>query len=185
MMQFGERVSIFDYFDKFLKIQIRNGELVLEFTIRFAKILNEILESYKLDDQMCLVVYLSAFDRKMNYLLRDKEPKNLHQAFMIAIEIENNIKYGLTQSHFSINICRQDEMQRKNQCHIECLISDQQISTLGVVNSFVEDLEIKTCEHEISLLQRRNDSIRAELNAHVYGITKMNDRIDSFDELSR
>ena len=41
---------------------------------------------------MCLVVYLDAFDKKMSYLLRDKEPKTLHQAFMIAIEIENNIK---------------------------------------------------------------------------------------------
>lgn len=110
MMQFGERVSISDYFDKFLKIQIRNGELVLEFNIRFAKILNEIPESYKPDDQMCLVVYLSAFDQKMSYLLRDKEPKTLHQAFMTAIEIENNIKYGLTRSHFSRNICQQDEV---------------------------------------------------------------------------
>ena len=108
MKQFRERVSISNYFDKFLKIQIRNGELVLAFNIRFVKVLNEIPKIHKLDDQVCLVVYLDAFDKNMSYLLRDKEPKTLHQAFMTAIEIENNVTYGLIKSHFSQNVCQQD-----------------------------------------------------------------------------
>ena len=78
MNQFKEKIRISDYFDKFLKIQIRNGEFVPEFNIRFAKVFNDIPESYKLDDQVCLVVYLDAFDKNMSYLLRDKEPKTLH-----------------------------------------------------------------------------------------------------------
>ena len=71
---------------------------------------------------------------------------------MMAIEIENNIKIFLTWSHFSRNICQQDEVQRKNQCHKECLISYQQIGTTTIINNFVENLEVKTCEHEVSLL---------------------------------
>lgn len=87
MKKFGERVSISDYFDKFLKIQIRNDELVPKFNIKFAKVLNEIPKKYNPNDQVCLVVYLNAFDRKMSYLLRDKESKTLHQVFMTTVEI--------------------------------------------------------------------------------------------------
>ena len=72
---------------------------------------------------MCLVVYLDAFDKNMIYLFRDKEPKTFHQAFVTAIEIENNIKYRITKSHFSKTFCWQDEVQRINQCQKECLIS--------------------------------------------------------------
>ena len=68
MKQFGERVRISYYFDKFLKIQIRSNELVLENNIKFGKVLSEILERCKPDDQMCLVVYLDEFDKKMSYL---------------------------------------------------------------------------------------------------------------------
>ena len=74
-------------------------------------------------------------------------------------------------------------MQSTSQCHKECLILDRQISTPVVVNSFVEDSEIKTCEHEISLLQRRNDSLLAELNAHVCSIIAVEHKVSSLDEL--
>ena len=67
-----ERVSISDYFDKFLKIQIGSDELVPKFNIKFVKVLNDIPQKCKANDQVCLVVYLDAFDKKMSYLLRDK-----------------------------------------------------------------------------------------------------------------
>jgi hypothetical protein len=105
MEQFREWVSISDSYDKSLKIHIQSDELVLQFNIRFAKVLNEIPESYRPDDQMCLAVYFDAFDKKMNYLLRDKEPQTLYQAFATARDIENNMKYGLTRGHFSMNDC--------------------------------------------------------------------------------
>ena len=78
MEQFGERVSISNYYDRFLKIHIECDELVPQFNIRFAKVLNDIPEDYRPDDQMCLSVYFDAFDKKMNYLLRDKEPHTLY-----------------------------------------------------------------------------------------------------------
>ena len=105
MEQFGERVSISDSYDKFLKIHIECDELVPQFNIRFAKVLNEILENYIPNDQMYLAIYFDAFDNKMNYLLRDKECKTLYQAFMTTMDIENNLKYGLTRSHFARNVC--------------------------------------------------------------------------------
>ena len=101
MEKFGERVSISNSYSKFLKIHIEDSELIPCLNIRFAKCLNEILQSYRPDDQMCLVVYFDAFDKKLNYLLRDKEPRTLYHDFMTTIEIENNLKYGLTRNHFA------------------------------------------------------------------------------------
>ena len=74
MEQFGERVSISYSYRNFLWIHSENGEFVPQFNIKFARVLNEIPEGYRPDDQMCLAIYFDAFDKKMNYLLRDKEP---------------------------------------------------------------------------------------------------------------
>ena len=103
MEQFEERVSISDSYSKLVRIHIENDELVPQFNFRFARTLNEISEKCRLDDQVCLIVYLDAFDKKMNYRLRDKEPQTLYQAFMTARDIENNLKYGLMRDHFSMN----------------------------------------------------------------------------------
>ena len=72
MEKFGERVRISNSYDKFLKIHIECDEFVPWFNIRFAKVLSEIPENYRPNDQMCLVVYFNAFDKKINYLLRDE-----------------------------------------------------------------------------------------------------------------
>lgn len=113
MEKFDERVSISDSFDKFLRIHIEDGELVPQFNIRFARTLNEILEQCRLEDQLCLSVYLGAFDKKMNYRLRDKEPQTLYQAFMTTRDIENNMKYGLIRGHFSMNDFQYNGHERK------------------------------------------------------------------------
>ena len=42
MEKFGERVSISDSYDMFLKIHVKYDELVPQFNIRFAKVLNDI-----------------------------------------------------------------------------------------------------------------------------------------------
>lgn len=44
----------------------------------------------RLSDVVCLVVYLGAYFEEMSYLLRDKDPKTLHHAYQIAMDIENN-----------------------------------------------------------------------------------------------
>ena len=44
------------------------------------------------NEKICLITYLNAFDGKMTYQLRDKEPRTLRDAFRIAINIENNLR---------------------------------------------------------------------------------------------
>ena len=78
MEQFGERVSISDLYGKFLRIHIEDSELVPQFNIKFARTLNAFPEKYRLNYQVSPIVYLDAFDKKMSYLLRDKEPKTLY-----------------------------------------------------------------------------------------------------------
>ena len=44
------------------------------------------------NEDVFLTTYFNAFDSKMAYQLRDKEPKNLRDAFKFSINIENNRK---------------------------------------------------------------------------------------------
>ena len=46
-----------------------------------------------------------------------------------------------------------------------------------------ENLELKTCQDEVSLWQRRDDSILAELNAHISNIITTDDKVSSLDKL--
>ena len=150
MEKFGERVSISYSHDKFMKIHVKCDELVPQFNIRFAKVLNDIPEDYRPDNQMCLVVYFDAFDKKMNYLLRDKEPKTLYQAFMTTIEIENNLKYGLTRSHFARNVFQYNVFERKDEGGVDASISNQLINTPIVIFNQVENLDLDVCMEKVS-----------------------------------
>lgn len=102
---------------------------------------------------------------------------------MMAIEIENNIKYSLTSSYFSRNVCWQDEAQRKNLCHKGYLILDQLIGTLVVVSNLVESLEVKTCITEDSLLQKGANSLIVKNSAYVGNIIVVEHKVSSLDEL--
>ena len=44
------------------------------------------------DDKVCLITYLNAFDGKIAYQLRDKDPRTLREAFRVAINVENNLR---------------------------------------------------------------------------------------------
>ena len=44
----------------------------------------------RMEENVCITTYFNAFDSKMAYILRDKDPKTLRDAFKIAINIENN-----------------------------------------------------------------------------------------------
>lgn len=50
------------------------------------------MQAMQVDDKVCLITYLNAFDGNMAYQLRDKEPRTLREAFRIAINIENNLR---------------------------------------------------------------------------------------------
>ena len=44
----------------------------------------------KMEENVCITTYFNAFDIKMAYIFRDKDPKTLKEAFQIAVNIENN-----------------------------------------------------------------------------------------------
>ena len=44
----------------------------------------------RVDDKVCLITYLNAFDGKTAYQLRDKDPRTLREPFRMAINVENN-----------------------------------------------------------------------------------------------
>lgn len=44
----------------------------------------------RLGENICLTAYFNTFDSKITYILRDKYPRILRDAFKIAINIENN-----------------------------------------------------------------------------------------------
>lgn len=78
-----------------MNIDKDEDELFPTFNQRFAKTLKDIPNVLGLSDGVCLVVYLGDFDNELSYLLRDKDPKTLHQAYGIAMNIENNLKYEI------------------------------------------------------------------------------------------
>ena len=45
-----------------------------------------------LGENVCLTTYFNSFDRKMVYILKDKDPITLRDGFKTTINIENNRK---------------------------------------------------------------------------------------------
>ena len=50
------------------------------------------MQSVRVDDKVCLITYLNAFDGKTTYQLTDKDPRTLRDAFRMAINVENNLR---------------------------------------------------------------------------------------------
>ena len=71
---------------------------------------------------------------------------------MAAIEIENNIKYGLTRSHFSWEVFQQDSFEIRSEFHVGVSNSNQHVGFPIVVNNNVGIFNLKTCEDGVSLL---------------------------------
>lgn len=65
---------------------------------------------------MCLVVYLVVFDEEMSYLLRDNDPKTMHQAYRIEMDIENNLKYGIPKGYLSARVCCPKMLDVEERC---------------------------------------------------------------------
>lgn len=70
-----------------------------------------------------MVVYLGAFNEEMSYFLRDKEPTTLHNAYQIAMDIENNLKYSMMKRYMTMSIDYPSTTHvngvhdNKNDCH--------------------------------------------------------------------
>ena len=52
----------------------------------------KLLQVVKIGEDVFLTTYFGAFDGKIAYQLRDKDPKTLKDAFRIAVNIENNLR---------------------------------------------------------------------------------------------
>ena len=90
----------------------------------------------------------------MSFLLRDKQPQSLYQAFEIAIDIECNLKYGFIRR-----------------------------ITPTVVKNLAEISESKACANGNPLLQRGVDSFIVENSTYVYNVTSAKDKVSSLDEV--
>ena len=77
---------------EFNNIKRLPNESVIEFNTRFQKRMYKLMQSMRVDDKVCLITYLNAFDGKTAYQLRDKEPRTLRDAFRMAINVENNLR---------------------------------------------------------------------------------------------
>lgn len=78
--------------NEFNNIRKFDNEIVIDFNARFQKAMHRLYQVMRLDDNMCLNTYYNAFDSKMAYILRDKNPHNLRDAFRIFVNVESNRK---------------------------------------------------------------------------------------------
>lgn len=81
----------------------------------------------------------------MSYWLREKEPQNLYQAFMAAMDIENNLKYGLTRSHFSKVSFLHNADKTKEQYYVKCLNTNQNVNTPAKMYNEIEFSNQNVC----------------------------------------
>lgn len=90
--QYGDKTNVSFMLNEFNNIRKSENEIVTDFNARFQKAMHRLYQVMRLDDNMCLNTYYNAFDSKMAYILRDKNPHNLRDAFRIAINVESNRK---------------------------------------------------------------------------------------------
>lgn len=120
---------------EFMYIQIREDELVPAFNIKFSQTLFKISSKYKFDDKVCLEIYMSAFGKKMGFLLRNKEPKTLHEAFNIARDIENNLKFGITKRFLSTVVSCQNIFNGEIPCKAEQnILCQESLLSMSIVS---------------------------------------------------
>lgn len=76
--------------NEFNNIKKSPNQVVTDFKIKFQKVMHKLFQILRLDDNVFLTIYVNAFNSKMAYLLRDKDPQNLRDSFIMAINIESN-----------------------------------------------------------------------------------------------
>ena len=76
----------------FNNIKKLQNESIPKFNARFQKSMYKLFQVMRLDYKVCITTYFNAFDSKMGYNLRDKDPRTLKDTFRIATNIENNMR---------------------------------------------------------------------------------------------
>lgn len=90
--QYGDNTNAGFMLNDFNNIKKNPNESTFDFNIRFQKDMYKLFQVMRLNEDVSLITYFNAFDRKMAYQLRDKDPKTLRDAYKVAVNIENNRK---------------------------------------------------------------------------------------------
>lgn len=88
--QYGDKMNAGLMLNNFKNIKKNPNELSFEFNVRFQKGMYTLFQVMRLNEDVCLTTYFNAFDSKMAYVLRDKDPKILREAYTMVVNIENN-----------------------------------------------------------------------------------------------
>lgn len=88
--KYGDKINPSFMLNEFKKIKNSLNKDVFDFNIRFQKAMHNLFQVLRLDDNVCLTTYMNAFNEKMTYIPRDKDPQTLRDASRIAINIEGN-----------------------------------------------------------------------------------------------
>ena len=76
----------------FNNIKKMQNASVPKFNAIFQKGMYKLFHVIQLDNKVCLKTYFNAFDSKIGYHLRDKDPRTLKDSFRFAVNIENNMR---------------------------------------------------------------------------------------------
>ena len=90
--KYGDNTNTGFMLNDFNNIKKNPNESKFDFNVIFQKGMYKLFQAMKLNEDVFLTTYFNAFNRKMAYQLRDKEPTTLRDAFKIAVNIENNRK---------------------------------------------------------------------------------------------
>ena len=88
--QYGDNTNARFMLNEFNNIKKNPNESTFDFNVRFQKGMYKLFQVMRLNEDVCITTYFNAFDSKMAYLLRDKDPQALRDAYKVAINIENN-----------------------------------------------------------------------------------------------
>lgn len=88
--QYGDQTDLRFRSSDFNNIKKGHNEMATEFNVRFQKEMYKFPRFLRPNERACLVVYSHAYYWKMSYLLRDKNPQSLREAYNMTTNIENN-----------------------------------------------------------------------------------------------
>lgn len=95
---------------------------------------------------------MSVFGKKMGFVLRNKELKTLHEAFNIARDIENNLKFGISKIFVFVVVSYQNTSNGEIPCEAEQIIPCPNMLSSVVPNGFAHICVSNLNESQESLL---------------------------------
>jgi len=91
LKQWGDRKDYLYYITKFGNLRRKNGESMSDFTKRFIKMYNKILDEIKPTETSAEITFANAFDVEFSLLLRERRSTTLLSMQELALKVESNI----------------------------------------------------------------------------------------------